>query len=399
MRVDPPNVPRPAPPPRRRFGVAYVLLSAVLVAAAFGAWRLQNAQLGDLFAGAVPSQPAASPPAPRLSSEPTPLPPLARIEIPPAAPKAEPKPEPPSTPAPELPKAETPPPRQDPAAAARLLPPDPAELVEISPYGRLPKIASNGWPPWLAFADRTFERRDVRPRIAIVLAGIGHNEELSTIAIEALPPTVAFAVTPYTPNLDRWQKRLRHAGREIVYMLPIEGAPPPVNRGLLPVTSGESPAENLRRAHVALGRGEGYVGVALISGKATASEATLRPLLKDFAERGLLALELARQPGSRTQQLAEQLGMPYAADDGVLDSTPTADGIDRALAGLESLAFRRGFATGFAQIQQTTIQRLLAWSAHVEPRGIALAPLTALSECEKACRERLKDVFEAATGR
>jgi polysaccharide deacetylase 2 family uncharacterized protein YibQ len=50
--------------------------------------------------------------------------------------------------------------------------------------------------------------------------------------------------------------------------------------------------------------------------------------------------------------------------------------IDKALAGLEDLAKKRGVAVGMASALPVSIDRIGAWAKGLESRGVMLVPLT-----------------------
>jgi len=75
---------------------------------------------------------------------------------------------------------------------------DPA-LVEPSAVGPLPRVAPDGRSPMQAYA-RPFDPRETRPRLALVIGGLGLNASLTEQAIAALPPTTGLAFSPYAPR-------------------------------------------------------------------------------------------------------------------------------------------------------------------------------------------------------
>ena len=63
----------------------------------------------------------------------------------------------------------------------------------------------------------------------------------------------------------------------------------------------------------------------------------------------------------------------------VIDATPTAPHIDRALARLEALAKERGIAVGSASALPVSIDRIAAWAKSAESRGIVLVPISTVA--------------------
>ena len=85
-------------------------------------------------------------------------------------------------------------------AATQGLPPAPdPRLVEAGRDGNLPVIGPDGRQPWRVYA-RPFRDITARPRIAIVIAGLGLRESTTVQAIEKLPPDITLAFTPLCPQ-------------------------------------------------------------------------------------------------------------------------------------------------------------------------------------------------------
>ena len=73
------------------------------------------------------------------------------------------------------------------------------ELVEEGPYGPLPRIAPDGRRPFLAYA-RPFNLDDQRPRIALLVLGLGLQTDLSEAAIN-LPGEISLHFSAYAADL------------------------------------------------------------------------------------------------------------------------------------------------------------------------------------------------------
>ncbi len=69
-----------------------------------------------------------------------------------------------------------------------------AGLTAPGPGGLLPIIAADGRASWKAYA-RPFTD-DGRPKIALVIGGLGLNPEVARAAIAALPPEVTLSFSP-----------------------------------------------------------------------------------------------------------------------------------------------------------------------------------------------------------
>lgn len=297
-----------------------------------------------------------------------------------------------------------PPPEKPPVPGRRVgkCPPgtDLTDMVEASPAGRLPRISGNGCPPWLAYAG-DFDHLDrERPRLGMAVIGIGLNEPLTQKAIETLPQSTTLVFMPETPNLDRWIQRARERGLEAVLMLPSQNPQVAAERGVPALQKGLAPAENLRRLRAVLAKATGYVGVALLPSPVLEDDATLRPLLAEIRDRGLLVLEFERWNGkSLVHSISRELGIPYSTD---IDSPiawvdrfsangreTTAADVDAGLSEVENYVRSVRFGLGWSLARPLAIERIAAWSAGARTRGMLLAPVTGVTECAENCQKRL----------
>ncbi len=282
-------------------------------------------------------------------------------------------------PATALPPLPTPP-RRDRSTAQPLLPaPDPA-LVETGPYGPLPIISRDGRQPWRVYA-RPFDRGDKRPRIAVIITGLGPSGTATEASIDELPGAATLAFDPYTKQLPAWIDRARAAGHEVLLALPMEPADyPRQDPGPYALLTSLSAKENLDRLNWLLSRAVGYVGVTNMMGaRFTASQAGLVPVFDELKKRGLMFVDGRASDQSVAGALAQSMGLPRVMDDARLDDEATRDAIDRHLAELEEAARRSGMALGMGSAYPVTLERVALWAKTLEDKGIALAPASALA--------------------
>jgi polysaccharide deacetylase 2 family uncharacterized protein YibQ len=254
--------------------------------------------------------------------------------------------------------------------------PDPA-LIETRPDGALPRVAPDGRQPWRVYA-RRFDDADRRPRIAVLVVGLGVSESATTTAIERLPGEISLAFSPYGLRLERQFAAARAAGHEVLIGLPMEPANFPLNDpGPQALLTGLPPPENAARLAWALSRAQGYVGVtnaasAVLRGERfTASAEAMRPVLETLRERGLLYIEA--RPGERAPS-----AVPARAADVVIDERPARAEIEARLAELERIALERGVALGVSGPSPLSLDRLAVWAPQVGNRGLVLAPVSAV---------------------
>ncbi len=261
-------------------------------------------------------------------------------------------------------------------------PPDPALLQpsKLFPGAKLPRIGPNRMLPLKAYAS-PFNMNDPRPRVAILMAGIGMNEAESLAAIDALPPQVSLAVSPYSFKPDRVLTAARNAGHEYLVSLPMEPIGYPLNDpGDQALLTGASEATNALHLDWALTRITGYVGATGALGdlrgeRFGAAIDQMAPVLDHLADLGLLYVDprpgLQHLTGSPAQR-----GIGRAVDV-VLDDPPGREAVDRQLALLDQMARDHGGAIGLAgRPSPVTIGRIAAWAATLPARGLALAPVS-----------------------
>lgn len=314
--------------------------------------------------------------------------PVARVE-PPSAPAAVPGP---AMPGPALPATVPAPalPSQAPAPIARAVwdgripAPNPAllEASRLVPNALLPRIAPDGRTPMQLYA-RPFDATDTRPRIGLLVAGLGLAEVESRAAIETLPGAVSLAVSAYGQRLDPLLQAARDRGHELLASIPMESSNYPLadagNRSLLTSAGAET---NQRMLETVLGRIAGYAGTTGASDgmrgeRFVQLQATFGRVTDELARRGLFYID-PRPPAPGTTPLRAST-LATRAVDVLIDEPLSRADIEAKLVLLERIARDRGAAIGLASsLRPVTLDRLAAWARTVEMRGFVLAPVSAL---------------------
>ncbi len=292
------------------------------------------------------------------------------------------------------------PPRLVPLPAFRSFPPEElAGMIEVTAEGqRLPRISPSGWMPWIAHA-RRFDPSGPPARVGVLMVNLGANEAMMKRAIEALPSEVSLAFLPSTPDLPHWLGLAREHGHESYLMLPVADPNGPVERGIRPIETTVDPAENVSRLRAALARGEAYVGLVVPpSGPVAQSESTLRPLVKEIADRGLAVVEIdPTRASSVLQRLTAEMGVGYARTADVLDYKPANRGVeanlDRLVAWTADAAAEQPprHAFGVVQPDDEAIDAIVTWSGRrAEWPAVSLVPIIGHFECRDACMARMR---------
>lgn len=255
-------------------------------------------------------------------------------------------------------------------------------LLERLRVGRVPRVAPDGMAPWQYYA-RPFPQDDKRPRIAIVVTGLGQAAAATHAAIDRLPGAVSFAFTPSGENLQAQVDQARAKGHEVLLSVPMQPLGYPANDpGPNTLLANLTDEENVRRLEATLAAFTGYVGLTSKTDSGAeflTQRDSLRAVLLQAQRRGLTYLDLWQASGSKAAAVAKELSLPRAISDLQIDRVPSGIGIDAQLAQLERLAQANGVAVGFAEVTNpVSLDRLSIWAAGLRDRGIVLAPVTAV---------------------
>ena len=241
-------------------------------------------------------------------------------------------------------------------------------------------------PYWERFR-QPFNMDDKRPRIAVVLTGLGLSDSATEAAINQLPPAVTLSFSPYARGLERWIALARARGHEVMLDLPMEPTSfPNEDPGPQALLTGLAPQANLDRLDWVLSRGSAYVGLAGSMGsRFTASREAVEPVLREVNARGLIFLDRRTTEDSMVSAVAEAIGLPTAINNRSVDERQASRvAIDARLAQIERIALTDGFAVAMAQPYPVTLDRLAEWTTELTSRGFAVAPISALANQQKA---------------
>jgi hypothetical protein len=253
------------------------------------------------------------------------------------------------------------------------LPPAPlAGLTAPGPGGSfLPIISTDGRNPSQAYA-RPFQSNG-KPKVALVIGGLGLNAKSTRQAIEQLPPEVTLSFVPYADGLQAWIDLARANGHEVLLEAPMEPADYPNNDpGPYTLLTTSKPTETVQHLDWLLSRATGYFGVTnYLGSKFVTSDPAMATFSGDLRQRGLAFVDdgsAARRGG----------GIPRASADLVVDDQLAGDAIDKQLAALEAAALQHGQALGSGFAYPITLDEVGRWAAGLSARGYQLAPASAV---------------------
>ena len=232
---------------------------------------------------------------------------------------------------------------------------------------------------WMKYA-RPFQGKPDRPRVALILHGLGMDRAQTQAAIQQLPPEITLAFSPYASGLQAWVEEARAAGHEVLVQVPMEPHDYPANDpGPLALITGATTRENIERLDMVLGRANGALGVInLMGARFTASEPHMRPILEALRERGLVFVDARTAPDSVGARLASELGVARAFSDRTLDQEASRAAIDARLAEIERIAQANGQALALGFPFPVTLERTARWVQTLEAKSMQLAPLSAV---------------------
>ncbi len=268
-----------------------------------------------------------------------------------------------------------------PAPQAALLQPAPD-----FPGAMLPRTAADGQTSSQAYA-RPIDPADKRPRVAMLVVGLGLSGADTSAAIEALPAAVSLGVSPYSHDAQDVVTDAHAHGHEVFVTLPMESQGYPLNQsGPHALMTGIDPADNARNLEWALSRMQGEVGVTgasdgLLGERFADAPAAFGPVLQELAARGLLYVD--PRPGAAASG-------PSVRASAVVDEPAERTAIDAKLAALEQRARDEGAAVGVAgPLRPVTVERITNWARGLDGRGLALVPVSALAP-QAASRSALR---------
>jgi len=262
-----------------------------------------------------------------------------------------------------------------PAPTAGPLPAAPtAGFYAQGPGGLLPIIAADGRTPFEVYK-RPFVPNG-RPRVALIVSGLGLDPRATQAAIDGLPAEVTLAFSPYADDLQAWVDKARQRGHEVLLAVPMEPLDYPDNDpGPYTLMARSSGADVAKKMEWTLSRATGYLGLTNAMGsRFLASDSAYAGFASALKLRGLAFIDdgLARSRGGGHG------GPPRASAERIIDDQPARAAIDQQLLALESAAQQRGQALAAGRAYPITLATASHWAQGLEARGLQLAPASAL---------------------
>ncbi len=254
------------------------------------------------------------------------------------------------------------------------LPPAPiAGFFAPGPAGPMPIIATDGRTPFGAYR-RPFLGNG-RPRVALVIGGLGLNSRATQAAIETLPAEITLSFSPYAEGLQGWIDMARAHGHEVLLAVPMEPVDYPDNDpGPLTLMAAGQASDTVKRLEAVLARATGYFGVTNnLGSKFLASDGAYQIFANALHGRGLAFID----DGAAARRVGP--GLVRGSAERVIDDQLNQTAIDQQLLALEAAALQRGQSQGSGLAYPVTLEKVAQWSRSLDQRGFQLAPVSALT--------------------
>lgn len=227
-----------------------------------------------------------------------------------------------------------------------------------------------------------------RGKVAIVIDDVGPDVAGSQRSI-ALFSNVTLSFLPYATRVRQLAAAASAAGHEILVHMPMEPKSRMQNPGPHALLTQLPASELMRRLDWNLAQFDGYVGINNHMGSVfTTNLDDMTPVMEALKSRGLLFLDSRTTDATVAGQVADKVGIPFAARDIFLDNILSADAVNAQLQKVEAIARRHGSAIAIGHPHGVTLKTLEAWLPTLEKKGITLVPLSALVK-ERWARHQL----------
>jgi polysaccharide deacetylase 2 family uncharacterized protein YibQ len=236
-------------------------------------------------------------------------------------------------------------------------------------------------PPWRRFA-RPFSVPEGKPRLGLLVTGLGIDRAVTAAAIAGLPAEVSLSFSPTAPELADWIAAARAFGHEALVDLPLQSKEKR-DLGAFGLLIGLNEDETDRRIGAIADSAQAVFGFAGDGGDALLLDDTATAIVaREIARRGLAFIDLSGEPMSQTIPAARAAGLAAARSQVTLDERPSRTAITERLAAAADRAQEQGQALAVARASPLTITVLADWLRRLGDQEPVPVPASALLQRE-----------------
>lgn len=215
-----------------------------------------------------------------------------------------------------------------------------------------------------------------RAKVAIVMDDFGYNmNDFDTLF--SIKEPITLSILPSLKYSSRVAEYARGRGREVILHLPLEPHRKDVREEIDTIRSGMTESEIASRLAKEIETVPGLTGVSNHMGsKATEDKVLMAAIFKFLKKRHLYFFDSLTSERSVCREAAEAAGLKYARRDIFLDNTDKEEYIEKQLALLEKMAFKRGRAIAVCHDRKNTIAALAKMMPRMAKDGVEFVTLS-----------------------
>jgi polysaccharide deacetylase 2 family uncharacterized protein YibQ len=209
-------------------------------------------------------------------------------------------------------------------------------------------------------------------KVAVIVQGLGLNNEATEAAVTKLPAAVTLSFSPYARDLRKWLAKAKSNGHEVLVEVPMESKQfPAEDPGPMGLMTNLQPKENAERLSTMLKLFPDAIGIDdIVGSKFREEKAHMNDVFKTLQEKKLVYIQ--GRPGVRIGEP----GVPNTIADLIIDERPFRAAIDARLDYAERLAKYQGSAVTVMGTKPVSYERLALWLEQIDKRGIELTPVS-----------------------
>ncbi len=225
---------------------------------------------------------------------------------------------------------------------------------------------------------------DKRPRVAIILTGLGLSKTSTEQAL-TLPKEITLSFSPYASTLDEWMHKAAEKEFTLFIDLPMEPSDYPISDpGPSALLTQASVDQNLAQLNSVVSVTKGYSGVlGALDEQFTFSMDGIIPVLNALKEKQLLFVYTNKPRNFFLPQTAKSMALPVMTHDIVLDQNLSEQALNNKFEEIEVVAREKGYAIVIGRPYPTTISKIDRWVKLLNEKGLVLVPISSIISYKK----------------